>query len=135
MIEVTHSECHNFIQYMLSTLFFFSLLFCYRAPVAQLVEHRTVTREVASSTPAGPTLRVFKQGWHQEFFSLGPGTRMSGQIGVPSIFWGSQNLGDSLRVKKESYEKEIEINQLSSLFLWTVLSTVTSNFFFPAYKS
>ena len=25
---------------------------------------------------------------------------MSGQIGVPSIFWGSQNLGDSLRDKK-----------------------------------
>ena len=32
-----------------------------RAPVAQLVEHRAVTREVVSSTPAGPTLRVFKQ--------------------------------------------------------------------------
>ena len=32
----------------------------YRAPVAQLVEHRAVTREVVSSTPAGPTLRVFK---------------------------------------------------------------------------
>ena len=31
-----------------------------RAPVAQLVEHRAVTREVVSSTPAGPTLRVFK---------------------------------------------------------------------------
>ena len=31
-----------------------------RAPVAQLVEHRAVTREVMSSTPAGPTLRVFK---------------------------------------------------------------------------
>ena len=30
------------------------------APVAQLVEHRAVTREVVSSTPAGPTLRVFK---------------------------------------------------------------------------
>ena len=27
-----------------------------RAPVAQLVEHRAVTREVVSSTPAGPTL-------------------------------------------------------------------------------
>ena len=26
----------------------------YRAPVAQLVEHRAVTREVVSSTPAGP---------------------------------------------------------------------------------
>ena len=33
---------------------------CHRAPVAQLVEHRAVTREVVSSTPAGPTLRVFK---------------------------------------------------------------------------
>ena len=32
----------------------------YRAPVAQLVEHRAVTREVVSSTPGGPTLRVFK---------------------------------------------------------------------------
>ena len=31
-----------------------------RAPVDQLVEHRAVTREVVSSTPAGPTLRVFK---------------------------------------------------------------------------
>ena len=30
------------------------------APVAQLVEHRAVTREVVSSTPAGPTLKVFK---------------------------------------------------------------------------
>ena len=29
-------------------------------PVAQLVEHRVVVREVVSSTPAGPTLRVFK---------------------------------------------------------------------------
>ena len=33
----------------------------YRAPVAQLTEHRAVTREVVSSTPAGPTLRVFKK--------------------------------------------------------------------------
>ena len=32
----------------------------YRALVAQLVEHRAVTLEAASSTPAGPTLRVFK---------------------------------------------------------------------------
>ena len=31
-----------------------------RAPVAQSVEHWTITREVVSSTPAGPTLRVFK---------------------------------------------------------------------------
>ena len=31
-----------------------------RALVAQLGEHRAVTREVVSSTPAGPTLRVFK---------------------------------------------------------------------------
>ena len=31
-----------------------------RAPVVQLVEHRAVTREVVSSTPAGPILRVFK---------------------------------------------------------------------------
>ena len=32
----------------------------YRAPVAQLIEHRSVTREVVSSTPVGPTLRVLK---------------------------------------------------------------------------
>ena len=32
----------------------------YRVPVAQLVEHRAVTLEVVSSSPAGPTLRVFK---------------------------------------------------------------------------
>ena len=30
------------------------------APVAQLVGHRVVTREVVSSTPTGPTLRVLK---------------------------------------------------------------------------
>ena len=30
------------------------------APVAQLVEHQVVMREVVSSTPAGPTLRVSK---------------------------------------------------------------------------
>ena len=30
----------------------------HRVPVAQLVEHRAVTRKVASSTPAGPSLRV-----------------------------------------------------------------------------
>ena len=34
--------------------------FLYRAPVAQLIEHRVVMQEVVSSTPAGPTLRVFK---------------------------------------------------------------------------
>ena len=31
-----------------------------RAPVAQLNEHRSVTRDVVSSTPAGPSLRVLK---------------------------------------------------------------------------
>ena len=33
---------------------------------------------------------------------------MFGQIGVPSIFWGSQNLGDSLREKEYvlDYEKK-----------------------------
>ena len=31
-----------------------------RAPLAQLVEHRTVTREVVNLTPAGATLRVLK---------------------------------------------------------------------------
>ena len=42
------------------------------------------------------------------FFNLGPGTRMFAQIGVPSIFWGSQNLGDSLREKEYvlDYEKK-----------------------------
>ena len=36
------------------------LHFRYRAPVAQLVENRAAMQEVVSSTPAGPTLRVFK---------------------------------------------------------------------------
>ena len=42
------------------------------------------------------------------FFNLGPGTRMFGQIGVPSIFWGSQDLGDPLREKEYvlNYEKK-----------------------------
>ena len=42
------------------------------------------------------------------FFNLGPGTRMFSQIGVPSIFWGSQNLGDPLREKEYvlNYEKK-----------------------------
>ena len=31
-----------------------------RVPVAQLVEHRAIMREVVSSTLAGPTLRVLK---------------------------------------------------------------------------
>ena len=31
-----------------------------RAPVAQLDEHWAAMREVVISTPAGPTLRVFK---------------------------------------------------------------------------
>ena len=38
-------------------------LLCYftdRAPEAQLVERRAAMREVVSSTPAGPTLKVFK---------------------------------------------------------------------------
>ena len=33
---------------------------CTRAQGAQFVEHRAVMREVVSSTPARPTLRVFK---------------------------------------------------------------------------
>ena len=36
------------------------MMMLHRAPVAQLVEHRVVTREVVSSSPAGPTLRGFK---------------------------------------------------------------------------
>ena len=42
-------------------------------------------------------------------FNLGPGTRMFGQIGVPSIFWGSQNLGELLR-EKESNQLGINID-------------------------
>ena len=35
--------------------------FCnHGAAVAQSVEHRAAMRELVSSTPAGPTLRVFK---------------------------------------------------------------------------
>ena len=33
-------------------------LVAHRAPIAQLVEHQAVTREVVSSTPAGSRLRV-----------------------------------------------------------------------------
>ena len=46
------------------------------------------------------------------FSNLGPGTRKFGQIGVPSIFWGSQNLGDPLREKEYvlNYEKKRVIN-------------------------
>ena len=33
---------------------------CDQALVAQLVEHQAAMQEVVSSTPAGPTLRVFK---------------------------------------------------------------------------
>ena len=39
-------------------LYFCHDVFIHR-PVAQLVEHRVVLREVVSSTPAGPTLMVF----------------------------------------------------------------------------
>ena len=35
-------------------------IFIHRAPMAQLVEHWAVMREVVSLTPAGPTLRVLK---------------------------------------------------------------------------
>ena len=50
------------------------------------------------------------------FFNLGPGTRMFGQIGVPSIFWGSQNLGDPLREKEYvlNYEKK-RVTNLESI--------------------
>ena len=34
------------------------LMILIRAPVAQLVEHRVIMREVVSSTPTGPTLMV-----------------------------------------------------------------------------
>ena len=37
-----------------------NILFLHRSPVVHLVEHRAVTREVVSSTPARPTLRVLK---------------------------------------------------------------------------
>ena len=54
--------------------------------------------------------------WHAKcsgmalgFFNMGPGTRMFGQIRVPSIFWGSQNLGDPLR-EKESNQLGINID-------------------------
>ena len=41
------------------------------------------------------------------FFNLGPRTNMSGQIGVPNILGGSQNLGDPpLRNSCCCYEKE-----------------------------
>ena len=36
------------------------IILLYRASIAQSVEHRVVMREVVSSTPAGPSLRVLK---------------------------------------------------------------------------
>ena len=76
----------------------------------------TVTFE-ANSFPESRVLRVIRchkstrvvtAGMALGFFNLGPGTRMFGQIGVPSIFWGSQNLGDPLREKEYvlNYEKK-----------------------------
>ena len=49
--------------------------------------------------------RSFRDG--TRIFSLGPRTNMSGQIGVPNILGGSQNLGDPpLRNSCCCYEKE-----------------------------
>ena len=48
---------HSFIDYLSNSK---SPDTDYRAPVAQLVEHWAVMREVVSSTPAGPTPRVLK---------------------------------------------------------------------------
>ena len=45
-------QCHIYLQIHVTEI--------PRAPVAQLVEHRAVTREVVSSTPAGPTLKAIK---------------------------------------------------------------------------
>ena len=63
-----------------------------RAPMAQLVEHWVVTREVVSSTPAGPTLRVLKYLRNKcylcnymvrlQVFSVNPRPRLT----VPSMF-------------------------------------------------
>ena len=39
----------------------YHFLVTFPRPVAQLVEHRVVVREVVSSTPSEPTLRVFKK--------------------------------------------------------------------------
>ena len=52
-------EMHDFCVNAIPVNTFLSAKF-HRAPLAQLVEQRAVTREVVSSTPAGPTLRVFK---------------------------------------------------------------------------
>ena len=69
MIRGVHSrECGSLVERVAASCcpiccVFFSALRSeetHRAPVAQLVEHRAVTREVVSSTPAGPTLSVFK---------------------------------------------------------------------------
>ena len=55
-----------------------------------------------------PLILFLTSGMALGFFNLGPGTRMFGQIGVPSIFWGSQNLGDPQREKGYvlNYEKK-----------------------------
>ena len=52
-------QCQNFEKY-LSFSAPKALTVLDRTPMAQLIAHGVVTREVVSSTPAGPTLRVLK---------------------------------------------------------------------------
>ena len=69
------------------------------------VNSKTVQLKQIDPIPFVPNLLP---GMALGFFNLGPGTRMFGQIGVPSIFWGSQSLGDPLREKEYvlNYEKK-----------------------------
>ena len=65
------------------------------------------------------------------FFNQGPGTHMSGQIGVPSILGGSKNLGDPpLRnfvvVVMRKSDWQITVILLTKLYcLFFLLTTLT----------
>ena len=60
LVCVSHEGLGSFVINFANNIFWHTIPQFNRAPLAQLVEHRAVTREVVSSTPAGPTLRVLK---------------------------------------------------------------------------
>ena len=80
--------------------------YCYCAYVLRISRYSDFLSPM--HTNSGIFLRSLKPGMALGFFNLGPGTRMFGQVGVSSIFWESQNLGDPLREKEYvlGYEKK-----------------------------
>ena len=55
---------------VIDSIIFQVKFFLNRAPLAQLVERRAVTREVVSSTPAGPSLRVLNNWGESAAFAI-----------------------------------------------------------------